>query len=167
MREENYYDDEEELIEYAVRPNKSQIKRDIAQIAAMAEEICELPESIHKAVMEAARMPHKGARKRQLKYITAQLRKIDLESVQETLSRIKSQSAHAVREHHQAEQWRDLLLSEHGHEELTRLLGEFPQADGQHVRQLQRNALKEQRAEKPPKSARLLYKYLKELIVSG
>ncbi|WP_031434056.1 ribosome biogenesis factor YjgA [Methylomarinum vadi] len=174
MQEEDYYDDDEELIEYAVRPNKSQIKRDIAVVFAMAEEICdlaetqidslELPENIYKAVLEAAKMPHKGARKRQLKYITAQLRKIDLEAVQEKLARIKNQSAHAVREHHQAEQWRDQLLSENGHEQLTRLLSEFPQADSQHIWQLQRNALKERQAEKPPRSARLLYQYLKELI---
>lgn len=174
MREEDYYDEDEELTEYAVRPNKSQIKRDIAVVFAMAEEICDLaeaqidslalPENIHKAVLEAAKMPHKGARKRQLKYITAQLRKIDLEAVQEKLARIKNQSAHAVREHHQVEQWRDQLLSDEGHERLTRLMSEFPQADSQHIRQLQRNALKERQADKPPRSARLLYQYLKELI---
>ncbi len=171
---EEEIDDDEELIEYAVRPNKSQIKRDIAVIFALAEEICdlsepqidtlELPENIHKAVLEAAKMPHKGARKRQLKYITAQLRKTDLQAVQEKLARIKNQSAHAVREHHQVEQWRDRLLSERGHDQLTRLLSEFPEADSQYLRQLQRNALKEQQTAKPPRSARLLYKYLKELI---
>lgn len=178
MHEEYYdYEDDEEYIEYAVRPNKTQIKKDIAEVFAMAEEICELaetqintlelPEAVHKAILEAAKMPHKGARKRQMKFITAQLRKLDLDEVKEKLARIKNQSAHAVREHHQAEQWRDRLLSENGHDQLTQLLNEFPQADAQHIRQLQRNALKELKAEKPPKSARLLYKYLKELISSG
>ncbi len=171
---EEYFDDEEDYIEYAVRPNKSQIKRDIAAVFAMAEEICELseaqintlelPENIHKALLEAAKMPHKGARKRQLKFITAQLRKIDMEAVQEKLARIKNQSAHAVREHHLAERWRERLLSENGQEQLTQLLNELPDIDVQHLRQLQRNALKEQQAGKPPKSARLLYKYLKEQI---
>lgn len=175
MQEEDYYDDED-LIEYAVRPNKSQIKRDIAVVFALAEDICELsepqidslqlPEHIHKAVLETAKMPHKGARKRQLKYITAQLRKIDLTEVQEKYARIMHQSAHVVREHHQAEQWRDQLLAEDGHRHLTRLLDEFPRADNQYIRQLQRNARKEQQTGKPPKSARLLYKYLKELIGS-
>lgn len=175
--QEEYYDDDEGAIEYAVRPNKSQIKRDIAEVFEMAEEICELadaqistlalPDAVHKAVLEAAKMPPKGARKRQLKFITAQLRKLDLDEVREKLARIKNQSAHAVREHHQAEQWRDRLLSENGHEQLTQLLNAFPEADGQYIRQLQRNALKEQKAEKPPKSARLLYQYLKELVSSG
>ncbi|WP_256361359.1 dual-action ribosomal maturation protein DarP [Methylomonas koyamae] len=43
-------------------------------------------------------------------------------------------------------------------------MSEFPEADTQHLRQLQRNALKEAKEAKPPKSARLLYKYLKQLI---
>jgi ribosome-associated protein len=174
--QEEFYDDDEDYIEYAVRPNKTQIKRDIAAIHSMAEEVCglaethintlNLPENIHQAILEAAKMPHKGARKRQMKFITAQLRKIDLDELTEKLNRIKSQSAHAVREHHQAERWRDQLLSDKGQEQLTELLNQFPNADTQQIRQLQRNARKEQQAEKPPKSARMLYQYLKELIVN-
>ncbi len=171
---EKIYVDEDELIEYAVRPNKTQIKRDIAAIAKMAEEISELsesqiiglelPDNIRHAIMDAAKMPHKSARKRLFKYITAQLRELDIEPVTEKLARIKNKSAHATREHHQAEHWRDQLLGENGHDVLTQLLTELPHADSQHLRQLQRNALKELKAEKPPKSARLLYRYLKQLI---
>ncbi|MDD1621621.1 MAG: DUF615 domain-containing protein, partial [Methylococcaceae bacterium] len=83
---------------------------------------------------------------------------------QEKLARMKNRSAHAVREHHQAERWRDLLLADTGNQQLTQLMSEFPAADSQHLRQLQRNAQKEAKEAKPPKSARLLYKYLKELI---
>jgi ribosome-associated protein len=46
---------------------------------------------------------------------------------------------------------------------LTELLDNYPTADSQQVRQLQRNAKKELATGKPPKSARLLYKYLKIL----
>jgi len=171
---EKIYVDEDELIEYAVRPNKTQIKRDIAAIAKMAEEISELsesqiiglelPDNIRHAIMDAAKMPHKSARKRLFKYITARLRELDIEPVTEKLARIENKSAHAIREHHQAEHWRDQLLGENGHDVLTQLLTELPHADSQHLRQLQRNALKELKAEKPPKSARLLYRYLKQLI---
>ena len=171
---EEIYDDDDELIEYAVRPNKTQIKRDIELVSAMAEEICEiseaqivalaLPENIQNAILDAAKMPHKAARKRLLKYITAQLRKLDIEPAKEKLARIKSKSAHATREHHQAERWRDQLLGENANDALTRLLTELPYADSQHLRQLQRNSQKELKAEKPPKSARLLYRYIKELI---
>ncbi len=170
--EDNY--DDEEWVEYAERPNKTQIKRDIAEVFAMAEEICalseshihslELPDALLATILETAPMPHKGARKRQLKYITAQLRKLDLDAVREKLDRIKTQSAHGVREHHQAERWRDNLLSEQGEQILTALINEFPTTDRQYIRQLQRNALKEKQQQKPPKSARLLYQCIKELI---
>jgi ribosome-associated protein len=43
-------------------------------------------------------------------------------------------------------------------------MSDYPDADSQHLRQLQRNAQKEAKQGKPPKSSRLLYKYLKDLI---
>jgi len=170
------YDEEGQLIEYyAIRPNKTQIKKEIAEIARLAESLTQLtteqltslqlPDKVAIAIVEAKKMSAtKPARKRQLKYITAQLRNIELDTVIEVLNRIKSQSAHGVREHHQAEQWRDQLINCQDNQILTRLLNQFPSADSQLLRQLQRNAQKELKAEKPPKSARILYQYLKELI---
>lgn len=176
MIEEDYFqeEDEEEGEYYAIRPNKTRIKKEIAAVNAMAEQICEmtpaqialfnLPESIEQALLDAGKMGKNAARKRLLKYITGQFRNLDLEAIQEQLARMTNQSAHAVREHHQAERWRDLLLSENGSQHLTQLLSEHPAADSQHLRQLQRNALKEAKDAKPPKSARQLYQYLKQLI---
>ena len=164
---------EEEERVYAIRPNKTQIKLEIAGIAALAEELCGLTpkqlqpfdftELVYNAIVQVATMPLKGARKRQLKYITAALRKLELAPIQERLARLKSQSAHAVREQHLAERWRDKLLSEEGHTLLTQFLAEYPHADSQQIRQLQRNAKKEAATGKPPKSARLLYKTLKNI----
>ena len=174
--EEPEYDENGDLIEYyTIRPNKEQIKRDIAEIAKLAEELTHLTEAqlasmkmpgqIEIAITEAKKMPAtKSARKRQLKFVTAQLREIDLDAVTEVLERLKTKSAHGVREHHQAEQWRDKLIACENNDVLTDLLNQFPTADNQHLRQLQRNAQKEAKAEKPPKSSRILYKYLKELI---
>jgi ribosome-associated protein len=171
MNEEYEYDDEE-VEYYAVRPNKTQIKKDMAALFALSEEISELsagqiktlelPEVINKAVVEVSGMPHKGARKRLLKFIAGQLHKIDAEPILEKLARIKNKSAHAVREHHIVERWRDRLISE-GNDALTELLDEQPQADRQLLRQLVRNAQKEAEAGKPPKSSRLLYRQLKVL----
>ncbi|MFA5016524.1 MAG: ribosome biogenesis factor YjgA [Methylobacter sp.] len=171
MSEEYEYDDEE-VEYYAIRPNKTQIKKDMAVLFALSEEMSELPagqlkalelpEIINKAVVEASGMPHKGARKRLLKFIAGQLNKIDIEPILEKLSRIKNKSAHAVREHHIVERWRDRLIAE-GNDALTELLDEQPHADRQLLRQLLRNAQKETEAGKPPKSSRLLYRQLKEL----
>jgi ribosome-associated protein len=166
------YDDQGEIVYYAVRPNKTQLKKDMAVLFALSEEMSELslaqlkclelPENIHKAVVEVSGMPHKGARKRLLKFITGQLHKIEVEPILEKLARMKNKSAHAVREHHIVERWRDRLIAG-GNEALTELLNEQPHADRQQLRQLLRNAQKEAEAAKPPKSSRLLYRYLKNL----
>jgi ribosome-associated protein len=166
------YDDKGEIVYYAVRPNKTQIKKDMAVLFALSEEMSELsatqlkylelPDNINKAVVEVSGMPHKGARKRLLKFITGQLNKIDVEPVLEKLARMKNKSAHAVREHHIVERWRDKLIAG-GNDALTELLNEQPHADRQQLRQLLRNAQKEAEAAKPPKSSRLLYRYLKDL----
>ena len=166
------YDDNGEIVYYAVRPNKTQIKKDMAILFALSEELSELsasqlktlelPDNIYKAVVEVSGMPHKGARKRLLKFITGQLNKIEVEPVLEKLARMKNKSAHAVREHHIVERWRDRLIAG-GNDVLTELLNEQPHADRQQLRQLLRNAQKEAEAAKPPKSSRLLYRYLKDL----
>ncbi|MCX7089239.1 MAG: DUF615 domain-containing protein [Methylococcales bacterium] len=169
---------EEELDEngvdyYAIRPNKSQIKRDIAELAAFAEELAalsaaqlnqfDLDVGLYKAIVAASDMPPTGARKRQMKYICAILRKTDIAPLQEKLARLQSKSAHAVREHHVAERWRDQLLS--GEEGvLTQLLTAHPGADRQKLRHLVRSAKKEIVGTAPQKSALLLYRSLKELL---
>ncbi|WP_404356402.1 ribosome biogenesis factor YjgA [Methylotuvimicrobium sp. KM1] len=164
------FDDEVEY--YAVRPNKTQIKRDIAVLFELGEELValsaaqlstlDLPEGLHKAVIGATGMPPKGARKRQMKFICGLLRKLDVDPITEKLARIKNQSAHATREHHKIERWRDRLISE-GQDALTELIDEYPQTDRQLLRQLMRSAQKEAAEARPPKSSRELYRYLKEL----
>lgn len=178
MQEEEFEDDYEydengEIVYYAVRPNKSLIKREIAACFALGEELSKLPaeklaafalpEVMEKSIRDVSTMPHTGARKRLLKYIAGYLHKMDIEPIKERLAKLNNQSAHAVREHHLAERWRDRLLKA-GNDALTELLDDYPHADSQQLRQLIRNAQKEQQTGKPPKSARLLYKALKDLL---
>lgn len=161
---------------YVVRPNKTQLKRDIAVIHKLAEEIVNLPAAqlseltlpldIYEAAKAAAGMPQRGARKRQLKFLTGLLRNIDIEEIQEKLATIKNQSALAAKEHHLLERWRNRLLDE-GDQALSSLLREQPNADRQQLRQLLRNAKKETESGKPPKSSRLVYQYLKKLFAEG
>lgn len=164
------FDDEVEY--YAIRPNKTQIKRDIAVLFKLGEELValsaaqlstlDLPEDLYKAVIAAAGMPPKVARKRQMKYICGLLRKQDVDPITEKLDKIKNRSAHATREHHKVERWRDRLIAE-GQEALTELIDEYPQTDRQLLRQLMRGAQKEAAETRPPKSSRELYRYLKDL----
>lgn len=169
MYEEEFDEDEEY---YAIRPNKSLIKREIAETADFVKQLVALPpsqlnqleldEPLLKAVTTAM-TTDKGAHKRQMKYIVGLFRKMDISPIREKLARLQSKSAHAVREHHIVERWRDHLLA--GNDEvLKQLLDEFPDIDRQQLRQLVRNAKKEQAEDSAPKFARLLYQYLKKTI---
>ncbi len=168
-----FLEDEFEEDTWAIRPNKSQLKRDIAVIHKMCEEIVALaPAQIERlglpgdmvvAILEAAKMPLKSARKRQMKFITGKMRKLDIEPIELALAKIQAKSAHAARELHQLERWRERLLTD-DKQALTEFLSQYPNADMQQLRQLIRNAKKELAAEKPPKSARQLFRYLRELL---
>jgi len=166
---------EEDVEYYAVRPNKSQIKRDIAELHILAEEIValsvmqmealKLPDDVFEAAMAAAKITQRGARKRHLKFLTGLLRKIDAEPIKANLAKMKNQNALAVKEHHILERWRDRLVAE-GDQALSELLQQYPEADRQQLRQLIRNANKEAMSEKPPKSSRMIYQFVKTLIAA-
>jgi len=174
MNEFYDYEAEDETEYYAVRPNKTDEKRETVKLHAIALELSELSESqlkimtleesLTKAVSSVIGMPLKSARKRQLKFIVGLLRKADSEQVEEGLSRIKSRSALAVKELHLVEYWRDYLIADENKLALTELLNKYPQADSQYLRQLIRNARKEATKQLSPKSTRLLYQYLKDLM---
>ncbi len=162
---------------WAIRPNKTQLKRDIAVLQALCEEITQLspthinnlglPDEILVAIIEATKMPVKSARKRQLKFINGLMRQVDIEPIQEQLNKLKTQSVHSNRELHQLESWRDKLLSENSKQALTDFIADYPSADIQQLRQLIRNSQKELAQNKPPKSARLLFRYLREILASN
>ncbi|MGR9099616.1 MAG: ribosome biogenesis factor YjgA [Gammaproteobacteria bacterium] len=153
-------------------PSKSQLKRDDTALQELASEMAclseaqlaslTLPERLFDEIRAATAMPPKGARKRQIKYIGGLLRQMDVSPIREQLEKIKSRGAKSVREHHQIEQWRDRLVA--GDEgALTELIDMYPGADRQQIRQLVRAAKKETETGKPPKSSRLIYRFLKHL----
>ena len=157
--------------EYAVRPNKTQIKREIRALNDLGKELIALPEAAFKKVpmsdvMRQAiydgRRFSRGALQRQLRRIASLLQHEDIDSIQLELTRQKQPSKQQTAEFHQLEQWRDRLVS--GDERLlTELIDQFPNIDRQKIRTLVKNAEREKATNKPPKSARNLFKYLTEL----
>jgi len=153
--------------------SKSQRKREMHALQALGQQLVELPkdqfakitleEGLYDAIMEARRIRQHGARKRQLQYIGKLMRGLDAEPIQEQLDTLLGQSKRAAQTLHHLEHWRDRLLAE-GDAALTDLLNEHPRADRQYLRQLQRNAQKEMHGNKPPRSARALFQYLRELM---
>lgn len=156
---------------YAIRPNKTQIKREIKVLNQLGKELIELPDSALKKVPLSDTMRRaicdgkkfqRGALQRQLRRIASLMQHEDIDAIQLELQRQKAPSKAQTAELHQLEQWRDRLIA--GDEKLlTELIDQFPVIDRQHIRQLTRNAGLEVKRDKPPKSARLLFKYLSEI----
>jgi ribosome-associated protein len=152
-------------------PSKSQLKRDAHALQQLGTELLEvkedtwqalqLPDGLIAALREARRMPSRGARKRQLQYIGKLMRDIDPEPIQHYFEQLRLETRHLARKHHELEDWRDRMIAE-GDTAIEEFLVPHPAADRQHLRQLVRQARKEQAADKPPKSSRALFRYIRD-----
>ncbi|HIL92101.1 MAG TPA: DUF615 domain-containing protein [Cycloclasticus sp.] len=163
---------ENELVE---RVNKTRVKRELdtllslgKSIAALSKDQFEaipLTDTFRQAVVEARRLSKGGALKRQFKFVCKLLRDMDEDEVDalfQALDRQLEKDRAAAARLHLFEQWRDRLVSD-GDSALSAFLVEYPMADRQHMRQLQRKAKQEVEREKPPAAARKIFQYIKEI----
>lgn len=152
--------------------SKSQRKRDAEAAQQLGKNILalshddqnsiDLPENLSNALDDARRIKKNSALKRQLQYIGKLMRHIDLEPIQEQYDKLVNHYGKDIKELHRLENWRDRLLVD-GDKALEDLVNEAPNTDRQHLRQLIRQSAKETNLNKPPKSAREIFKYLKTL----
>lgn len=169
MNEDNFnnleYDDENWV-------SRSQKKRDVEALQDIGVRLVELkPDQLEKidisdtlrdAVIEAKRLTSRSAIRRHMQYIGKLMRNEDGEEIQAAIDRFDVTTQAHNQVFHKLEKWRDRLINnEKGM--LDVILTEYPQTDMQHLRQLVRNAQKEQSQNKPPAATRKLFKYLREL----
>jgi ribosome-associated protein len=151
--------------------SKSQRKRDMTALQDMGAELVklsrgrlekfDLPESLLVALLEAQRLTSHGAIRRQMQYIGKLMRDVEIEPIAEQLAMVRGESAAAKAEFHALERWRSRLLE--GDQALTEWLSLHPDTDAQQVRQLIRNARREDAEGKPPKSSRALFRLLRDM----
>ncbi|MDU1620313.1 MAG: ribosome biogenesis factor YjgA [Escherichia coli] len=101
-------------------------------------------------------------RRRQLQLIGKMLRQRDVEPIRQALDKLKNRHNQQVVLFHKLENLRDRLI-EQGDDAIAEVLNLWPDADRQQLRTLIRNAKKEKEGNKPPKSARQIFQYLREL----
>ncbi len=151
--------------------SRSQIKREfrelkklgvqLAGLSARQLEAMPLSEKTRDALLATKEMT-RNALQRQYRYISGLLAHEDVTALQGAFDGEIRPHAEEVAAIHLAEQWRDRLLS--GDDAtLTAFVEEYPGCDPTHLRQLLRNARKERQLDKPPKSARQLFRYLKQV----
>jgi ribosome-associated protein len=155
--------------------SRSQIKREFRELKNLGKQLVCLPEGSLRALplsertrdaILAAKTMTRTALQRQLRYLSSLLSEEDVISIRVALERRLQPHADEVAALHQAERWREDLLS--GDDDLlSTLVEQHPGCDRQHLRQLVRNARKERELGKPARSARQLFRYLKRLAESG
>jgi ribosome-associated protein len=152
--------------------SKSQTKREMLGLQSLGEQLVELgpdrirkidmPQDLRDAVLFAKKLKRGEALRRQLQFIGALMREVDPEPIRKALDDISRGQRAEAQLFRNLEQWRDELLA--GNDEIQEeILTRFPEADRQRLRQLVLNARKEQEGNKPPKSSRSLFRYLREL----
>lgn len=168
---EDYGKDPDEP-EEVILVSKSEMKRDMIALQQLGEDLVnltdkqlekfDLPEILLEGILLARRLKHREGRRRQLQYIGKVMRDIDVTEIRQQMESLQQQSRGFRQHFHKLEEWRDRLIEE-GDEAVTALLDEKPEADRQQLRQLIRQAQKEQSQQKPPTASRKIFKYLREL----
>jgi len=163
-------DDENEIL---FEKSKTQFKREATALQKLGEQLTELseeslmqlalPDDLLDAILAAKKIHQRGGHKRQLQYIGKIMRKIDVEPIEQSILNIKQQHKRETNRFHQLESWRDQLI-QNTPQTMDELIVQFPDIDRQHLRQLIRNAQHEEKQQKPPKSARAIFKYLQTLV---
>ncbi|USD65003.1 ribosome biogenesis factor YjgA [Vibrio sp. SCSIO 43136] len=161
------WEEEEEIIWVS----KTEMKNDMEDLQKLGEQLVELkPSALDKfpldddmraAIADAQRFKNE-AKRRQLQYIGKLMRTRDPEPIQAALDKVRNKHSQATAELHKLEQLRDRVVAE-GDAAIADVLERFPQADRQRLRQLARQAKKEQGSNKPPKAFREIFQVLKEL----
>ena len=132
-------------------PSKSQEKREAAEISKLAERLCALKSSqlalipypnIIDAVTTYQKITKGNARKRQLGYISRQLRKLELSDVRAVVQRFDSSSPLHQTLIAKLEHYRTRLI-ESDTEVVAEISHHFPDVDRQHLMLLVRKAQRE------------------------
>ena len=153
------------------RPSKTKQKEAMHELRDLGAELVELsvgqlkrmnlPENILLAVRECQKITAHGARRRQIQYLGKLMRGVDDEPIRAGLALVRGESAAESARLHRLERFRNRLLEDEA--VLSEIAATWPGADLQHLRQLRRNALKEQELSKPPKNFRAIFQVLQEL----
>ena len=166
--------DNEEEDDEIIWVSKSEIKRDAEELKRLGSELVELSKnSLDKipldedlrAAIELAKKIKKEGYRRQIQLIGKMLRSRDEEPIRLALDKLKNRHNQQVALFHKLEMLRDRLI-EQGDEAIPDVLTLYPHADRQQLRSMIRNAQKEKASEKPPKSSRQIFQYLRELAES-
>lgn len=150
------------------KPSKSQIKREMASLQKLGEELVTLSasqlakipleDSLLNAIKHAQTITSHEGKRRQLQYIGKLMRAVDSHPIEQALEKIKLKHNENIILFHQVERWRDRFI-EKGDETLAEFITQYPEVDHQQLRQLIRGA-----QQTKPGAERELFRYIREIL---
>jgi ribosome-associated protein len=164
-------------------PSRTELKRESTELQKLGVDLLTLrielmqrlalPDKLQDAVTDARRISNFEGRRRQMQFIGKLMRQLDpvqLDQIRAALVEQHSGSAQETLALHQAEKWRDELISdEHA---VERWIGANPRADSQQLRALVRQARKDALPARPGaaprhgKAYRELYQLVREQLAT-
>lgn len=160
------FDDELDIV------SKTSIKKEclamqdlgVALTELKAEDLAKIPldDSLLEAIEESHNIKKNGAKKRHFQFIGKLMRAADYEAILAAYEGLQETQQADARRLHIVEMWRDRLLDSNDSEAMSAFFNACPAADRQLVRQLTKNAQTEKTKNKPPTSARKLFKLIRE-----
>lgn len=151
--------------------SRSQIKRAFRelknlgiQLAGLSQgQLRDIPLSADtRAAILATRGMARNSLQRHYRHLSSLLLEEDVAAIRAAVAGAVQPHASAVESLHEAEGWRDRLLSA-DESQLAAFAERYPACDRARVRFLVRNAKKERDLDKPPASARQLFRYVRQL----
>ncbi|MDN7124288.1 ribosome-associated protein [Pseudidiomarina sp. 1APP75-32.1] len=167
MHDSKDYDQDDDFV------SKSQLKREAEAQQELGRQLVDLSAGkldkmpldaeLLDAIQLAQRIRNKreGFR-RQLQHIGKMMRHRDTAPIEQALDELEHAHHEQNALFHQLEKYRDEILAD-GDSAIQEFLTDYPLADRQKLRQLYRQAQKQQQQGKPPAAARELFKYLREV----
>lgn len=141
-------------------PSRTDLKRESDEQQKLGEDLLtlraelmtrlELPEKLIEAVAEAKRISNFEGLRRQMQFIGKLMRKLEASKIDEIRAALEEQHMPSAKETlllHQAEQWRDRLITDD--DTVGQWLNLSPATDSQQLRALVRQARKDAKPEKP------------------
>lgn len=160
------------LDDFSEEKSKTQVKRELHALVDLGERLTTLKpdllnrlpltDGLRRALADAPKHTANIARKRHILFIGKLMRDQDIDAILTLIDQLDASTRQYNERFHGLERWRDRLLG--GDDAvLDSFVGDYPEADRQHLRQLIRQAQHEAAQSKPPAASRKIFKYVREL----
>lgn len=151
--------------------SKTQIKNEMQDLQKLGKKLVELGNAdlakmpLSSDLADAINLAHRINKKkegyrRQLQFVGKLIRNEDIQSIEDALHKLQLNHQGNNEAFHKLEKLRDDLLVQ-GDPLIHEVCQTYPSIDNQKLRQLTRQAKKEKDNDKPPKSSREMFKYLR------